>query len=422
MKKYLCVALMLPLLAGPSAAQVEEKPAGSTQNGALTVYISSDDDDISTDFIRQEIPVISHVRDPGDAQVYIIITSRKTGAMGTEYTFFLIGQGAFSGMADTLLYVSSPDNTLEKTMDEQVHTLKMGLMRYVARTPMSGRTEITFTEKVEEELTDDRWNNWIIRLFLGGMLRGERTYKYSNIWGGFNTARVTEDWKIEFSADMGHNVDKYKLDEGDVISSNQMYVSDALVVKSLGEHWSAGAKAHIGSYTFRNYRLKYYIFPGIEYNIFPYEESTRKQVRFMYSTGPVFHHYFDTTIYNQMNEQLWGHRLDIAAEVIQKWGSLDAYLGWKNYFHDWSKNNLAFRGSTNIRIVKGLQIRFSGGVSMIHNQLSLVKGGASTEEILVRQKELATQYSFFTDLTIFYTFGSIYSSVVNPRFDDLNRW
>ena len=59
---------------------------------------------------------------------------------------------------------------------------------------------------------------------------------------------------------------------------------------------------------------------------------------------------------------------------------------------------------------------------MIHNQLSLVKAGASTEEILVRQKELATQYSFFTDLTFFYTFGSIYSSAVNPRFDDLNRW
>jgi hypothetical protein len=362
------------------------------------------------------------VRDPGDDQVYIIITSQPTGAMGTEYSFFLIGQHDFSGMVDTLKYISSPDNTREKTMDEQVHTLKMGLMRYILRTPMSVHTEIKFTEGMEEELTDDKWNNWIIRLFLGGMLRGERTYKYSNIWGGFNTARVTEDWKIEFSADMGHNVDKYKLDEGDIISSNQIYVTDALVVKSLGEHWSAGAKAHFGSFTYSNYRLKYYIFPGIEYNIFPYAESTRKQVRFMYSTGPIFHHYFDTTIYNKMNEQLWGHRLDVAAEVIQKWGSLDAYLGWKNYFHDWSKNNLAFRGSTNIRIAKGLQIRFSGGVSMIHNQLSLVKGGASTEEILVRQKELATQYSFFTDLTIFYTFGSIYSSVVNPRFDDLNRW
>ena len=422
MKKSLLVLFMLPVLAGRSSAQDVEKHTGNSQKGALTVYISSGDDDISIDFIRQEIPVITHVRDQGDARIHIIITSRETGAKGKEYTFFLIGQHEFSGMADTLIYVSSPDNTLEKTREEQVHTLKMGLARYILRTPMSDHTEINFTQGSEKEPTDDGWNNWVIRLFMGGTLKGEKTYKYYNIWGGFNSARVTEDWKIEFSADMGHNVDRYKLDEGDIVSSNRILVSDALVVKSLGDHWSVGAKAHVGTFTYSNYRLKYYIFPGIEYNIFPFAESTRKQVRFMYSTGPVFHHYFDTTIYNQMNEKLWGHRLDIAAEVIQPWGSLDAYLGWKNYFHDWSKNNLAFTGSTNIRIAKGLQIRFSGGVSMIHNQLSLVKAGASTEEILVRQKELATQYSFFTDLTLFYTFGSIYSSAVNPRFDDLNRW
>jgi len=422
MKTYLFVLILFSLLAGHAFAQDLEKTAGSLKNDALTVYISASEEDLSTDFIRKEIPVINHVRDPKDAQVYIIVTSQQTGAKGTEYTFFLIGQHEFYGLADPLKYISSPDNTLEKTMDAQVHTLKMGLMRYILRTPLSDYTEIRFKDGIEEHILDDPWNNWVIRLFLGGTLRGEKSNKYTNIWGGFNIARVTEAWKMEFSADFGRAVEKFETDEGEITSLNQIKVMDALAVKSLGEHWSIGAKAHLGSFTYSNYRLKYYVFPGIEYNIFPYAESTRKQVRMMYSTGPVFHHYFDTTIYDKMNEQLWGHRLDIAAEVIQKWGSLEAYLGWKNYFHDWSKNNLAFRGSMNIRIAKGLQVRFSGGVSMIHNQLSLVKGGASTEEILLRQKELATQYSFFTDLTIFYTFGSIYSSVVNPRFDDLNRW
>jgi hypothetical protein len=59
---------------------------------------------------------------------------------------------------------------------------------------------------------------------------------------------------------------------------------------------------------------------------------------------------------------------------------------------------------------------------MIHNQLSLPAAGASTEDILLRQKELETQYSYFTNITLSYTFGSIYNNVVNPRFDDLNRW
>ncbi len=422
MKTHLFILLHFSMLAGHSLAQDLERSTGSLKNDALTVYISSNDDDLSTDFIRKEIPIINYVRDPKDAQVYIIITSQPTGARGTEYTFFLIGQHDFTGMADTLKYLSSPDDTAEKIMDGQVSVLKMGLVRYILHTPLAKYTEINFSDEIVEDLPDDQWNNWVISLFMGGNLSGEKTRKSFNIWGGFSVVKVTEDWKIEIVPDFGHTVQKFELEEGDVTSVRDLKSFDALIVKSIGEHWSVGGQALLGSFSYSNLKLKYYILPGIEFNIFPYAESTRKQVRMMYSTGPVFHHYYDTTIYDKMYEQLWGHRLDIAAEVIQKWGSLDAYLGWKNYFHDWSKNNLAFRGSMNIRIAKGLQIKISGGASMIHNQLNLPKAGASTEDILLRQKELATQYSFSTNLTIFYTFGSIYNNVVNPRFDDLNRW
>lgn len=414
--------LLFSMLAGRSFAQDIDKGTGNLKNDALNVYISTNDDDLSTDFIRREIPIINYVRDPQDAQVYIIITSQSTGAKGAEYTFFLIGQHDFAGMVDTLKYQSSPDDTAVKTMDGQVSVLKMGLVRYIQLTPMAKFTEINFSDEIVEDLPDDHWNNWVIRLFMGGSLSGEKTRKSYNIWGGFSLIKVTEDWKIEIVPDFGHTVQKFKLEEGDVTSFRDLKSFDALIVKSIGEHWSVGGQALLGSFSYSNLKLKYYILPGIEFNIFPYAESTRKQVRMMYSTGPIFHHYYDTTIYDKMSEQLWGHRLDIAAEVIQKWGSLEAYLGWKNYFHDWSKNNLAFSGSMNLRIARGLQIQFSGGASMIHNQLNLPKAGASTEDILLRQKELATQYSFSTNLTIFYTFGSIYNNVVNPRFDDLNRW
>jgi len=392
------------------------------QDGALKVYITTNDDDFSIDFIKREIPVINYVRDQKDAHLFIIATTQRTGAGGYEYTYFLAGQHNFSGMADTLKYTSSPEETLEKTREGQISILKMGLMRYIIRTPYSGNVDIIFTDQAQEEISDDPWNNWVIRLFMGGELRGEKTSKYSNLWGGFNVGKVTEQWKVELSADFGNTVETFDLEEGDIISKNRVLISDGLIVKSLGEHWSLGLKAHAGSFTYSNYRLKYYLFPGIEFDIFPYSESTRKQVRILYSAGYVYHSYNDTTIYDKMKEQLWGHRLDIAAEAIQKWGSLNVSLGWKNYFHDWSKNNLAFRGSVNLRIAKGLEFRISSGVSMIHNQLSLVKAGASTEEILLRQKELATQYSYYTNITIFYTFGSIYNNVVNPRFDNLHRW
>ncbi len=422
MKAPVVLFLALGILAAGLSAQDSVQIGDTIPGEALKVYITFDDDDFSTDFLKKEIPVIMHVRDQVDADVYILATSQKTGAGGYEYSFFLTGQYGFTGMVDTVKYISSPDDTLDKTREGQIAMLKMGLMRYIIRTPLSENVEISFTDHVREVRSEDPWNYWIIRLFLGGTLRGEKTTKYSNLWGGFNAGKVTEEWKIELSADMGNTVEKFALDSGELVSKNRVLISDMLAVKSIGEHWSLGVKAHIGSFTYSNYRLKYFLFPGIEYDIFPYSESTRKQVRILYSAGYIYHNYRDTTIYNQMSEHLWGHRLDIAAEVVQKWGSLEATLGWKNYLHDWSKNNLAFKGSMNLRVARGLQLRFSAGASMIHNQLSLPKGGASTEDILLRQKELATQYSYFTDITIFYTFGSIYNDIVNPRFDDLNRW
>ncbi len=422
MKTQIFVLILFSMLTIHSFAQDLEKSAGSLKNNALTVYISSSDDDLSIDFIREEIPIINYVRDPKDAQVYIIITSQPTGAKGIEYTFFLIGQHDFTGMADTLKYVSSPDDTVEKTRDGQVSILKMGLVRYILLTPLAKYTEINFSDEIVEDLPDDQWNNWVFRLFMGGNLRGEKSSKSSNIWGGFSMVKVTEDWKIEIVPDMGYTVQKFKLEEGDITSIRTLNSFDALIVKSIGEHWSVGGQALLGSFSYSNLKLKYYILPGIEFDVFPYSESTRKQVRIMYTAGYIYQIYNDTTIYNKIREQLWGQRLNIAAEVIQKWGSLDASLGWKNYFHDWSKNYLSFRGSMNLRIAKGLQIKISAGASMIHNQLSLPKSGAAPEDVLLRQTEVATQYSYFTNLTLFYTFGSIYNNVVNPRFDDLNRW
>ena len=156
--------------------------------------------------------------------------------------------------------------------------------------------------------------------------------------------------------------------------------------------------------------------PGIEYNIFPYSESTRRQFRFLYRAGMEYNNYIDTTIYNKASETLALNTLSAAYQVVQKWGSVNISCNWRNYLHDFSKRNLNVNGYINLRVFKGLSVNCGVGASLIHDQLSLVKGGATTEEILLRRKELETQYSFFTSFGISYTFGSIYNNVVNPRF------
>jgi hypothetical protein len=43
---------------------------------------------------------------------------------------------------------------------------------------------------------------------------------------------------------------------------------------------------------------------------------------------------------------------------------------------------------------------------------------AETEDVLLRIKELETQYQYYTSFGFTYTSGSIYNNVVNPRFGD----
>jgi hypothetical protein len=245
---------------------------------------------------------------------------------------------------------------------------------------------------------------------------GEKTFKTRYISGSISADRITEAWKLRFRLNYNFRVESFDLgDEVITTNYNNQYAATQ-VVKSLTDHWSYGGSVSVRSSTYSNKDFEIRMMPGIEYNLFPYSESTRRQLRLSYSIGYSYVNYTDTTIYNSMEENLWEHDLSIAYRVIQKWGSIDVDLGYSNYLHDWSKNNLNFGGEISLRIAKGLSLNLYGSYSIIHDQLSLVKGGVSTEEILLQIKELETSYSYYCSFGFSYTFGSIYNNVVNPRF------
>ncbi|MGQ9619972.1 MAG: hypothetical protein ACUVTX_03175, partial [Bacteroidales bacterium] len=408
-KKFFFVFLIFALFQY-TLAQDAKETQDTLRKDALNVYMEA------SDFIKREIPFINYVRDLKDADVYIISTYQATGAGGIEYTYFITGQRKFAGMNDTVLFSSSPDDTQDIIRIKQVNTLKMGLMRYIQKTPLARYINISFSIPLSESVSTDKWNNWVFRSSLSGYLTGEKSYQSKYIRGSISANRVTSDWKINMNASYYYSVSTYDI-------SGIKYTSDyntknfyTLIVKSLSDHWSAGGSFSTGSSTYANRKFNASLMPGIEYDIYPYSQSTRKQLRLLYQIGfnPVI--YYDTTIYNKTRENLWQHSVKAAYEVVQKWGSIDLNLSYSNYLHDWSKNNLSVYSYINMRITKGLSFNIGGGASLIHDQLGLEKGGATTEEILLRRKQLETQYEYYISFGLTYTFGSIYSNVVNPRF------
>ncbi|MCK4824287.1 hypothetical protein KA005_51520, partial [bacterium] len=189
-----------------------------------------------------------------------------------------------------------------------------------------------------------------------------------------------------------------------------------MIVKSLNGHWSVGGWVEAESSTYSNLGAHYTIAPALEYNYFPYSESTRRQLRFLYKIGWNYLDYVKETIYEKTSETLYNQSLTITLAAREPWGSVSMSLEGSHYFHDFSKNRLNLWANIDLRIFKGLSLDIFGRYERIHDQLSLPLEGATLNEVLLRIKELETSYEYSISVGLRYTFGSVYSNVVNPRF------
>jgi len=411
MKKTALIILSL-VIGLYTYGQETNNSADTLRKDALNVFMEA------RDYVRKEIPYINYVRDIKDADVYIISTIQPTGSGGYEWTYYLVGQHAFAGKGDTISFTTAPDETQDGRRQKDIATLKMGLMPYVAKTPLAKYINISFTEPLSETVSTDKWDSWVFSPSVRASFSGEKSYKSSLLRAGIDANRITEDWKINMALSYFYYKERFEIEEEIISSDRNSSNFNSLVVKSISDHWSVGGSLNLRASSYNNLDFKLELMPGIEYDLFPYSESTRRQLRFLYKIGYSFVNYTDTTIYDKMEEHLWLHSLDIAYQVVQKWGTIDVNVGYSNYLHDWSKNHLMFGGYISLRIAKGLNVNISGEYAIVHDQLGLVKGGVSTEEVLLRRRELETQYFYYGSVGFSYTFGSIYNNVVNPRFGD----
>jgi hypothetical protein len=417
---FIIIAIIIPL---NILSQENQSLADSIRTKAVKIFLDCHDCDMN--YTRQEIPYINYVRDVREAEVYILVTQQDAGSGGEQFTFTFQGQGKFKGLNDTLTYTSSPDQTNTVTREKRTNMLKMGLMRYVAKTPLFDEIEINHNEELESEEVIDRWNYWVFELSTEPQFESEETNKQLELRNSINISKITPDIKLEI--EMDHFFDREKFIENantDSVSTST-YTTSALMVnnlfvKSLSEHWSAGLVWDLGSSTRENFNFRTDILPSVEYDIYPYSEATHRQLRILYGVGLQVNNYIDSTVYNKVKETLYFHRLNIAFQLQKKWGSINLLLIGSNYFHDFSKNRIELNASVRIRIFKGLSLDINGGIAHINDQLSLKKGDISEAERLLQLRELATKYRLEGGIELTYTFGSIYNNIVNPRFSSSN--
>lgn len=367
---------------------------------------------------KQNIQFVHYVRDKRDADVYLMITEIKTGS-GFEYTYFITGLGQFSGQTDTLTLNVSSTETAAEAKNQQIKIIKAALVPFILKTPWAGNLEILVSTPKEPVKSRSNWNNWVFDLGLSGYYSWDQNYTERSLWSNFSVTKLNHKIKSEWTFVGKTFGNTYKYDGYVYETENEEFSMNGLLVGSLSDHWSLGFQSKLLYSTYSNYDLSAAFFPSIEYNFFSYSKATRKQLSLLYGIGGTYNEYIDATIFDQKQEVLYSQKLSLAFKLIEDWGNISMGIQGSNYFHDTDYNRLTLSTDTRLRVFKGFFVKMLGGISIIHDQINLPASGIEYEQLLLQQKEILSSYYYWLQLGVSFTFGDIYSSIVNPRFTQL---
>jgi len=406
--------MALLLVPAASAAQ----PSDPAREDALRIFLDCSSCDF--DYLRREVPFVNYVRDRKDADVHILVTTQSTGSGGVEYIFRFIGLGRFERVDDELKYTAAQTLTADERRRGYVEVLKLGLVRYVTSTTAADRLRLVYRPErpgAPAAQPYDPWNFWSFRVRGNGSVNGEATSNSHNFSASAIANRTTEAWKINVSSFMNFHTNRFTLSDGEKLTDDSHdHNIGVLVVESLGDHWAAAWRGRMASTTFLNQDRAYRAAAGVEYSFFPYSESSTRELTLQFTTGINHYKYLETTIYGKNSQTAPDGVLIGSLDVRQPWGSSGLSVEAATYFTDLQRHRFAVSGDIDVRLFKGFSLTLDGSVSRIHDQLYLRAGAATDEEILLRRRQLATNYRYRFSVGASYTFGSIFNNIVNTRF------
>lgn len=423
------VPIMSPAIAGTALCLAALASSGlgarglaaqEPESARLRVYVDCAEG-CDLEHFQREILFNDWVRDQADADVSILITVQAAGGGGSRYDLMFRGQDRFEGIDETLQYTSGATQTDAEVRDELTLITEIGLLRYVARTSGFRTIDVSFDRESEgldpTSTQEDPWNRWVFETSISGSMEAEDRSEEYSVGASQSISRVTEGMKFGLELQTDYDESNFTVSDGSIVTSIiRSYEAELLYVGSLGPHWGLGFRGYAGHVPYSNYDLAVRFAPAIEYNIFPYDESTRRQLRLLYDVGLRHQDYLEETVYLEARESRWEESVAIVLELDELWGAADLAIEGSHLLDDFRRNRLTAYGYLQFRLFRGFGIFFEANASRVRDQINLPRGDATDEEILLRQRELQTDFRLEASVGLDFTFGSVFSDAVNARF------
>lgn len=375
-------------------------------------------------FIKESLPVVDWLNERTRADVHILVAAEGTGAGGRRTTLTFLGQHTYAALADTLIFATSADATRDEERQAMVHHLSIGLAHYLARAGISERLRIVAVlpkrETATASIASDPWDYWVFSLHGSGYLNGQESTTYLRRSFIASANRTTEKLKMRAYVSLYDNISKFEIGDETIRNEQSSESFATSVVHSIGEHWAIGAAGNMSGSSVSNAKRIIGGGPAIEYNFFPYSQSTRKYLTVQYDVMWSHRRYDELTIFALEEENVLSHALDVTLSLNQKWGSVSFSADLNHLLTNFDRQmtdlyRLGFYTNLDVRLFRGFSLTAYGSHSRIRDQIDLPGQAATREEILLQSKRLPSKYSYSGNLGITYRFGSVFNNVVNPR-------
>ena len=378
------------------------------------------------DYLRTELSMVDFVRDRFIADVHVQVNTQFNSSGSEQNTIVFKGQNSFLNQDDTLTYFSGSTLSDDEKRKKMLKSVTLGLIKYISHTEAANNIVITYnkpanTDSLNIKKQKDPWNYWIMSLGSSGSFDGDANYKSQSIYSYIYADRETDKTKTNIGLSYNYRRNEFVIsDEETVVKENPQTNGYVNFITKINEHWGYGIFTSYLKSEYSNYDIKLSLIPKVEYDVFKYKDFNSQRLVISYGAGIQYNNYKDTTIFFKTEETLLIQNAAVISSFTKPWGSINVGAFYNSYLNDLSKFALSFSGSVNWNIFKGFKFGVGGSYDITRNLIQLSKEGATRDEVLLQQKQLNSQYSYFFGVGVSYQFGSKFNNYINPVFKGLS--
>ncbi|MEO0234885.1 MAG: hypothetical protein ABIN39_04645 [candidate division WOR-3 bacterium] len=379
---------------------------------SLTIFLDCEDQNLKS-FLMTKVKNFEFSNIKEESDVFFVL-KRDVNETNISFTLFSYGQNKYKNLSDTIKLFFDKNISEYDIYQNLYKSFIVMLLGNFFEQDYLEKVSITETEKIVEEKKVYGWN-----FNLEGLteLYSENQYKNNLLKVKLGGNRFINDDQIKLDISFSVNKKYFYLDSNRILTSfNRNIFSEVEYIQAINDRISSRVKLDGYNSIFSNYKLKNDLSIGIEYSLFPYVEGNTRLLKISYEFKPSFIIYYDTTVYDRIREILHRNIIKLSYNVLFPKGNISLSLLGSNYIQYFDQYSLSLEGRMKLYFFKGFSVNLYGDFVVPRDKRNIQKAGYTDEDLLLLQKERATDYAFFLEVSLSYTWGSKYINIESFRF------